>query len=98
MCRAIGRRMNRRQTMPRHWLIADAGRCDQLWHAIERLPRGSGVLLLFHELPAGERQRLLRRIRRRAATKGLLVIDESDNAARVHNLRELRRALLARTP
>jgi thiamine-phosphate pyrophosphorylase len=55
-------------------------------------------LLLFHELPVGERQRLLRRICRRAATKGLLVIDESRGAVRAHNLRELRRALLKRTP
>jgi thiamine-phosphate pyrophosphorylase len=90
--------MNRRQTMPRQWLIADSDRGDRLWRAIDRLPGGSGVLLLFHELPAGQRQRLLRRVRRRAATKGLPVIDETGGAARVHNLRELRRALLARTP
>jgi thiamine-phosphate pyrophosphorylase len=54
------------------------------------------VLVLFHELPK-ERSRLLRRLRRLAVTKSLVIVDDAKaGAVRVHNLCELRRALLAR--
>jgi thiamine-phosphate pyrophosphorylase len=90
--------MKRRQTsIPRQWLIADARLGDELWKALRRLPRDSGVLILFHELPSSKRERMIRRLRYAAASRGLLLIDGVKEAARVHNLRELRRALLART-
>ena len=89
--------MKRRQSsVPRQWLIVDARLGDELWTALKRLPRGSGVLVLVHELSVGKRERLIRRLRHLAAAKGVLLIDESEGAARVHNLRELRRALLER--
>jgi thiamine-phosphate pyrophosphorylase len=91
--------MKRRQTsMPRQWLIVDERLGGQLWNAVKRLPRSSGVLVLVHNLSAGERQRLIRRLRRQAVLKSLILVTETDGAARVHNRSELGRALLARTP
>jgi thiamine-phosphate pyrophosphorylase len=90
--------MKRRQTsIPRQWLIADPRLGDELWKALHRLPRDSGVLILFHELPSSKRERMIRRLRYAAASRGLLLIGGLKEAARVHNLGELRRALLART-
>jgi thiamine-phosphate pyrophosphorylase len=79
--------MRRRQRDPRQWLIvAGPGELK----SIERLPRGTGVLLL-EPLSAAD----MRRLRR----TGLPIVEENRRgAARVHNVRELRRALLARTP
>lgn len=97
--RAIESAMKRRQTsIPRRWLIADTRLGDQLWESVARLPRGSGVLVLFHELSTNARERVIRRLRHVAVGKGLTLIDEAQGAARVHDPRELRRALLQRTP
>jgi len=61
---------------------------------VSRLPRGSGVLVIGR-LSAGA----LRRVRTIARSRDLRVaIERRRTAARVHNLGELRRALLARTP
>ena len=84
--------MNRRQTMPRQWLIADVAE-ERLWRAMRRLGRGSGVLVLTGFPDSG-----MRRLRRLARSKGLTLASEPREAARVHNLGELRAALLARTP
>jgi hypothetical protein len=82
--------MLRRQTIPRQWLIVMA---DGDLRAATRLPRGSGVLLLGPLSP-----RALRRLRIVARNRDLGVADEeSGDAARVHNIAELRRALLAGT-
>ena len=89
--------MTARQTMPRQWLVADARLGEALWPAVRHLPRGSGVLVILHDLPAGERRRLLRRLRGLTAGKAISLIDEArGSAVRVHNIRELRRALLMR--
>jgi thiamine-phosphate pyrophosphorylase len=91
--------MKRRQTsVPRQWLIVDARLSDDQWRALRRLQPGSGVLILSHGLPANARERLIRRLRHVAVTRRLRLFDENKAAARVHNLNELRRALLARTP
>jgi thiamine-phosphate pyrophosphorylase len=89
--------MHRRQTgLPQRWLIADTRLGDDLWRAVAALPSGSGVLILYHGLPARKRQALVRKLRRVAGRSGLRLIDEaSGRAARVHDLRELRRAMLA---
>lgn len=85
--------MKRRQRVPRQWLVADARLGDALWKAIARLPRGSGVLLLYRELPRRERARLVARLRRVARRQALVIADElGGEAGRIHNLRELRRS------
>ena len=82
--------MRARQSIPAEWLII-AGDADRVGiEAARRLPRGSGVLLLHPLSSSGVR--MLRR-------RGLTVIREARGiAARVHDARELRRALSARTP
>ena len=91
--------MSRRQTMPRQWLIAHARNEREPWTAMHALPRRSGVLALLHDLSPSERQKVLRQLRRRAAAKALWIVDEgAGRVARVHNLQELRRALLRRKP
>ena len=92
--------MRRGQTsIPTRWLVADGRLGDRLWRAAERLPRGSGILLLFRDLPKGERTRLKARLRRLARRRGLVVADElTRDAARVHDAEELREAGLAKVP
>jgi thiamine-phosphate pyrophosphorylase len=81
--------MRRRQTVPRQWLIVTPDKRDELVETARRLPRGSGVLLLCPLPPAQ-----MRSLRRR----GLAIAREGREAARVHDRRELRQALLRRTP
>ena len=92
--------MSHRQTeIPSEWLILDARLGDSWWGAVRKLPRGSGVLVLRHELPERERRKLLALLRPIATARRLRVIDEgARSAARVHNARELRLALTARVP
>lgn len=85
--------MRRRQSIPRQWLIANYDWDRQFWLVLRHLPRGSGVLLLAH--PGAS---TFRRLRSLAVLKDLLIMpDIPGQVARVHNLRELRWALLRRT-
>ena len=91
--------MKRRQTLPRQWLVADHRLGERLWLAIRRLPRGSGILVLYRDMPRGERARLLARLRRVARLRDLVIADEAaGEAMRVHNGRESLRAALAGVP
>jgi thiamine-phosphate pyrophosphorylase len=85
--------MSRRQTVPEQWLIFDRRPTRELWRTIRALPRGSGVLIIGEPTPKERR-----RLRQRAVRHELIVVREgSGAAARVHNARELRQALLHRT-
>ena len=87
--------MKRRQSLPEQWLVTDERMDEPLLSAAARLPRGSGILFRHHGLSSGARARMLRRLRRIAATRGLTIVDEaSGEAARVHDLREIRQARL----
>jgi thiamine-phosphate pyrophosphorylase len=90
--------MKRRQTStPLTWLFTDERLGEALWSAIGRLPRGSGIVVRHHG--AANRRELLRRIHRIARARGLLVVDEAKGEiARVHDVAELRRALLRKAP
>jgi thiamine-phosphate pyrophosphorylase len=92
--------MKRRQSsIPRQWLVADERLGDRLWSALRRLPRGSGVLILYRDLADRERARLVARLRRIARSRGLILADEAKGeAVRVHGVRELSRAGLAGCP
>jgi thiamine-phosphate pyrophosphorylase len=86
--------MTRRQSVPERWLIIDRAPGRPNWSLLRRLPPGGGVLLLY-ALAAGDG----RRLRRLARVRNLKVLTEGPRtAARVHNMRELRGALLRRTP
>ena len=85
--------MTRRQTMPERWFVADE-RDRELWRTIRKLPRGCGVLVLG-ETSSSER----RRLRQLGSLRRLAIVAEQPGAAvRVHNIAELRKALLERTP
>jgi thiamine-phosphate pyrophosphorylase len=91
--------MTPRQTLPRQWLVADYRLGDQLWRAVRSLPKGSGVMFLYRDMRPGERSRLLARLRRITRRRGLLVVEEAaDEAARVHNAKEVGQAGLAGVP
>ncbi len=83
--------MRRRQTVPHQWLIL-TGPDDR--SRVERLPRGSGVLLLTPFSIGATRG-----LRQLARARNLVIVIEGPRAARrVHNSRELRAAMLQRTP
>lgn len=83
-----------RQTTPQQWLIIAEPLSPELWRTLLKLRRGSGVVVL-HPLSSGER----RRLRHVAKLRDLAVTAErTTSVARVHNVRELRQALLRRTP
>jgi len=90
--------MTRRQTrIARQWLIADDRIGDGLWSAIRKLPRGSGIIVIYRGLGKRDRAKLLAKLRQEANRRNLAIIDERfGQAARVHNVRELRRAGLCR--
>jgi thiamine-phosphate pyrophosphorylase len=87
--------MTRRQTpWPTQWLILQRPPDAAMWRRLRTLPRGSGVLMLAELTPTDGR-----RLRQVANLRELALASERDgSAARVHDVRELRRALLRRVP
>lgn len=85
--------MRRRQTIPRQWLIVAADGPDWI-EDVSTLARGSGVLILFAPSPAQAR-----RLRHLASARHLTVLREGPRRAlRVHDAREVRRALSGGAP
>lgn len=78
---------------PQQWLILNGTPDDVFWRRIRRLPRGGGVLVLGRPSQGDER-----RVRYVVRQLGLTVAREPKDAARVHDMAELRRALLRRVP
>jgi thiamine-phosphate pyrophosphorylase len=66
--------MPRRQPLPRLWLMTDERQGDGLWEALERLPRGSGIVFRHYSLGRLERRRLFEGIRKVARRRGLLLL------------------------
>ena len=85
--------MTRRQTIPEQWLILPTLEGSSL-AAARQLKTGSGVIVIGTRAAAE-----VRRLRRIAGTRNLRVVIEAEgDVARVHNVAELRAALLRRTP
>ena len=87
--------MPRRQPLPRLWLMTDERQGEGLWGSLERLPKGSGVVVRHYGLARAERRKLFERVRRVARRRRLLLLDGGrDNglSASAHNLRELKAA------
>jgi thiamine-phosphate pyrophosphorylase len=96
--------MPRRQPLPRLWLMTDERQGEDLWEALERLPKGSGVVFRHYGLAAGERRKLFERVRRVAKRRRLLLFAAGGlrgdgvhggrggglRSAPAHNLRELK--------
>jgi thiamine-phosphate pyrophosphorylase len=82
--------MTRRQSLPQQWLILDETPSEDM---IMCLPRGSGILMLGSLAPKG-----VRRLRQLSRGRRVTVIAEGRGTAeRVHNQRELTRAMLRKT-
>ena len=98
--------MSRRQPLPRLWLMTDERQGEDLWAALERLPKGSGLVFRHHGLAPAERRTLFARVRRVAKRRRLLVLAGGGlrgdgvhggrggglRSASAHNLRELKTA------
>lgn len=83
--------MSRRQTAAKQWLIIDSG--GDFWNSLRKLPRENGVLVLCELDPVQQR-----RLRHITGLRRFEIVEERPRtAARVHNIRELRKALLRRT-
>ena len=87
--------MPRRHPVPRLWLMTDERMGDALWAAIDRLPRGAGVIVRHYGRPIEERRALLARVERIGRRRGLVVLGSAGligsggthNAARGGGLR-----------
>ncbi|HEU0097693.1 MAG TPA: thiamine phosphate synthase [Allosphingosinicella sp.] len=98
--------MPRRQPLPRLWLMTDERQGEGLWAALERLPRGSGVVFRHYGLAPADRRRLFAKVRGVARRRRLIVLAgpglRADGvhggrgggfrSASVHSLRELKTA------
>jgi thiamine-phosphate pyrophosphorylase len=100
--------MQRRQPLPRLWLMTDERQEDGLWRALERLPRRSGIVFRHYSLEALERRKLFERVKAIARERRLVLLAAGlplpggDGvhgrrgaglmSASAHNLRELRAA------
>jgi thiamine-phosphate pyrophosphorylase len=100
--------MPRRQPLPRLWMMTDERQGEALWAALERLPKGSGIVFRHYSLPRETRRATFERIRRVARRRGLMLLAAGAplagargahgrrgcgvRSASVHNLRQLRAA------
>ena len=64
----------RHPPVPRLWLMTDERMGEALWAALERLPRGSGVVFRHYRLPSAERHALFARVARIARKRGLVLV------------------------
>ena len=76
----------RHPPIPRIWLMTDPRMGERLWDALERLPRGAGVVVRHYGVP--DRDALIRRLAKVARRNGLvLVVAQGKGHANVHNRR-----------
>ena len=100
--------MPSRHPLPRLWLMTDERQGPGLRAALERLPRGAGVIFRHYRLPATRRRLLWSEVRRIARRRGLVLVCAGAplpgargahnrggaglRTASAHNLREIRTA------
>lgn len=64
----------RHPRIPRQWLMTDERMGDSLWEALDRVPRGGGVIFRHYSLDRQARRALAERVARVAARRGLVLI------------------------
>jgi thiamine-phosphate pyrophosphorylase len=100
--------MSRRQPLPRLWLMTDERLGDELWDALERLPRHAGIVFRHYHLAPADRRALFLRVRLVARRRTLRLVVAGDQplaadgrhggrglglrTASAHSLRELKAA------
>jgi thiamine-phosphate pyrophosphorylase len=62
------------RALPSPFLMTDERMGDALWSALERLPRGAGVVFRHYRLPPADRRALFERVRAVARRRGLVLI------------------------
>lgn len=60
--------------VPTLWLMTDERMGAGLWQAVERLPRGAGIVFRHHATSTAERKRLFARLLRVARRHGLVLV------------------------
>lgn len=74
----------RHPSLPAIWLMTDPRMGDALWTALERLPRGSGIVFRHYGVPG--RRALYDRVAKIARRRGLLLVAAGLRGSRhVHN-------------
>lgn len=63
---------------PVRWLMTDERQGECLWHALERLPRGAGVIFRHYRTASGVRRTLFAQVRRVARRRGLVLVVAGD--------------------
>ncbi|HZG09856.1 MAG TPA: thiamine phosphate synthase [Allosphingosinicella sp.] len=66
--------MRHRHPLPRLWLMTDERQGDGLLAAIDRLPRGAGIVFRHYATPAPQRRALWEKVRHTARQRGLVLI------------------------
>lgn len=66
--------MRHRHPVPSVWMMTDERIGDGLWAALDRLPRGAGVVFRHYGLPAPERRSLLAEVATVARRRRLVLI------------------------
>lgn len=64
----------RQARLPKLLLMTDERMGDALWEALERLPRGAGIIFRHYGLPLAERRALYERVRAVARRRRLVLI------------------------
>lgn len=75
----------RHPPIPRQWLMTDPRMGEALWRALERLPRGGGVV--FRHYGAPDREAVLARVAKVARRRGLVLVVAGARTGHVHNSR-----------
>jgi thiamine-phosphate pyrophosphorylase len=97
-----------RQPLPRLWLMTDERQGDALWEALERLPRGAGIVFRHYALASERRRALFEKVRKVARRRRLVLVSAGEahlpasgthgrrgfglQTASAHDLREIRSA------
>lgn len=63
-----------RMPVPRCWLMTDERMSEALWAAVDRLPRGAGIIMRHYASPLAERRALFARLAVIARRRGLVLV------------------------
>lgn len=72
----------RHPPIPRLWLMTDPRMGERLWIALERLPRGSGIVFRHYALPDPDRRALFARVSAIAKRRRLVLVRAGARAGR----------------